>query len=286
MPKALWQNIFQYLSLEDAVTTSSISKTWLRAWTYFPILEFHFDQEYRDALEILLKSIDDSLLVLKQHPHLIPDRVEAAKMKARAEEASIDQVDVRLSSSDLEAPVVRRSDGDPLMADDFVRRVGNEIFDEDLPRISNVSVSLPIQPIAHDEMPLRISLETFLSEGSQTTNSLFYVIGFRQTRYLLEAEEVSKDPIDVGLHSSDLEALEVRRYNGDPLIADDFVSRVGNDIFDEDLPQIKDVSVSLPILPVTHDEMPLRISLEAFLSKGSHTLTDCFVVVQCQTEQL
>ncbi|KAF7812214.1 uncharacterized protein G2W53_033190 [Senna tora] len=160
-----------------------------------------------------------------------------------------DQVDVRLSSSDLEAPVVRRSDGDPLMADDFVRRVGNEIFDEDLPRISNVSVSLPIQPIAHDEMPLRISLETFLSEGSQTTNSFFM-----QTRYLLEAEEVSKDPIDVGLHSSDLEALEVRRYNGDPLIADDFVSRVGNDIFDEDLPQIKDVSVSLPILPVTHDE--------------------------------
>ncbi|KAF7841058.1 F-box/LRR-repeat protein [Senna tora] len=173
LPEALWQNIFQYLPLEDAATTSPISKTWLRAWKYFPILEFHFNHEYRDTLEILLKSIDDSLLVLKQHPHLIPDRVERGNKDESssmldsdfhalshafetqdAEEASKDPVDVGPHSLDLEAPVVRRSNGDPLMADVFVRRVGNEIFDEDLPRIRNVTVSLPIQPITHDEMPL------------------------------------------------------------------------------------------------------------------------------------
>ncbi|KAF7844498.1 putative F-box/LRR-repeat protein [Senna tora] len=167
LPEALWQNIFQYLPLEDAVITSLISKTCLRAWTYVPILEFHFDYKYRDALEILLKSIDDSLLILKQHPHLILDHVERGSRHEsslrmgrdfhalshafetqdvmiasprEAEGASKDPVDVGPHSSYLEAPMVRRSNGDPLMADNFVRRVGNEIFYEDLPRIRNFAM--------------------------------------------------------------------------------------------------------------------------------------------------
>ncbi|KAF7812343.1 F-box/FBD/LRR-repeat protein [Senna tora] len=62
--EALWQSKI-FFPLKDAVTTSFVSKSWLKAWTDFSALEFHFDHNGEDALEILIKSNDNSLLVLK-----------------------------------------------------------------------------------------------------------------------------------------------------------------------------------------------------------------------------
>ncbi|KAF7841055.1 putative F-box/LRR-repeat protein [Senna tora] len=43
------------------------SKAWLKAWTTsVPVLEFPFDHNDRDTLGIVVKSIDNSLSILKQ----------------------------------------------------------------------------------------------------------------------------------------------------------------------------------------------------------------------------
>ncbi|KAF7812210.1 F-box/LRR-repeat protein [Senna tora] len=142
LPNALWQSIL-FLPLEDAFTMSSVLNSWLRGWTNFPVLEFHFDNNDGDALEILVKSIDESLLGLRQARYLI-----------EAKEALKYLLDVRSHSSDLEALELRRSECDPLSADEFVCHGRKEIVDEDRPRLGILLVPLPILLIAPHHMHL------------------------------------------------------------------------------------------------------------------------------------
>ncbi|KAF7843434.1 F-box/LRR-repeat protein [Senna tora] len=51
LPEALWHHILFLLPLEDAVTTSSVSKEMLKAWTSLPILEFDLDHKEGEDLE-------------------------------------------------------------------------------------------------------------------------------------------------------------------------------------------------------------------------------------------
>ncbi|KAF7841272.1 uncharacterized protein G2W53_003570 [Senna tora] len=58
--------------------------------------------------------------------------------------------------------------------------------------------------------------------------------GFRQARYLVEAKEAPQDFVDVRAYSSDLEAPELRHFDGDPLLVDDFVRCGRKEIVYED----------------------------------------------------
>ncbi|KAF7843433.1 LRR receptor-like serine/threonine-protein kinase IOS1 [Senna tora] len=61
LPEALWHHILFLLPLEDAVTTSSVSKEMLKAWTSLPILEFDLDHKEGEDLEKFIGSINHSL---------------------------------------------------------------------------------------------------------------------------------------------------------------------------------------------------------------------------------
>ncbi|KAF7841281.1 uncharacterized protein G2W53_003579 [Senna tora] len=160
---------------------SFVLDSWL---TYFPVIEFHFDHNDRDTLEILVKSIDDSLLVLKQHRAFIH---------------------TFFLNMDLE----------------LAAEIGFK--------------------------PPPANSKSMLREKSQEEDCVLQK-RFRQARYLVEAKEAPQDFVDVGAYSSDLEAPELRRFHGDPLLADDFVRCGRKEIVYEDCLCFWIVSVPLPIL--------------------------------------
>ncbi|KAF7843430.1 F-box/LRR-repeat protein [Senna tora] len=89
-PKDLWHHILFLLPLEDAVTTSSVSKAMLKAWTSLPILEFHFDHKDGEDLGKFVRSINDSLSVLKQHRAFI----NTFSLKLDMESEDLDDLDL------------------------------------------------------------------------------------------------------------------------------------------------------------------------------------------------
>lgn len=59
LPESLLQHIMSFLPFKDAVRTSVLSKTWEKAWSTFPVLEFDEDLFERDLLEMSSAHRDD-----------------------------------------------------------------------------------------------------------------------------------------------------------------------------------------------------------------------------------
>ncbi|KAF7812342.1 uncharacterized protein G2W53_033318 [Senna tora] len=98
----------------------------------------------------------------------------------------------------------------------------------------------------------KVSLSLWSKGNSRTGTE-----GFRQARYLIEAEEALKDLLDVRSHISDLEAPELRRFECGPLSADEFVYHGRKEINDEDRPHLGIVLVPLPIPLIASHHMHL-----------------------------
>ncbi|KAF7843427.1 F-box/LRR-repeat protein [Senna tora] len=88
LPNELLEHILLFLPLQDAITMSSLSKTWLHVWNSLPIRKFHFDYVKGSddfALREFVNSVDESLSTLKQRKSFIASFSLSMNLKSQQE---------------------------------------------------------------------------------------------------------------------------------------------------------------------------------------------------------